>query len=78
MTYEARDLGASLTPFVLYLNTSGGRDLLLPIWLPTLICAALTAVTSVPWSIRFSLRTLLFATTLVAAALGLLVFVMRR
>ena len=44
----------------------------MPIWLPVLLTAILTAVPWVPLR-RFSLRTLLLVTTLVAVALGVVV-----
>jgi hypothetical protein len=42
-----------------------------PHWLPVLQCATFAAV---PWIRRFSLRTLLIATTLIAVVLGLIVW----
>lgn len=44
------------------------------LWLIVLIVQALGAVPWLPWPSRFSLRTLLIATTLVASALGLVVW----
>ena len=41
-----------------------------PHWLPTLLVATLSAAPWFPWSKRFTLRTLLIATTLVALLLG--------
>jgi hypothetical protein len=55
-----------------------GKDLMIqiPIWLSAIPLATLAAA---PWiRYRFSLRTLLIATTLVAVALGLAGYVMRR
>ena len=50
----------------------------LPVWFPLLLCFSLAGV---PWifrfSWRFSLRTLLIATTLVAVALGFVVWAVR-
>jgi hypothetical protein len=43
-----------------------------PIWLPTLSTVLIAALPWLPW--RFSLRTLLIAMTLVAVALGLIVW----
>jgi hypothetical protein len=48
-----------------------------PYWLPILVTAALAAVPLLPWSKRFSLRTLLIATTLVAVALGTIIYLAR-
>jgi hypothetical protein len=53
-------------------------NLYLPYWLPTVLIAALAAM---PWvrqlRWRFSLRTLLIATTLVAVVLGAIVWTVR-
>jgi hypothetical protein len=49
-----------------------------PHWCPVLVVAALTASPWVRWSERFSLRTLLIATTLVAVVLGLVVWATRQ
>lgn len=46
-----------------------------PHWLPALLSAALAVIPWISRSWRFSLRTLLIATTLVAVALGLIVAV---
>jgi hypothetical protein len=55
-----------------------GPGLEVPLWLPVLIVASLTAVPWLPcWSKRFSLRTLLIMTTLVAVLLGLIVWAVR-
>jgi hypothetical protein len=45
-----------------------------PIWLPILFVAMIAAVPWLGWSNRFTLRTLLIATTLVAVVLGLIVW----
>jgi hypothetical protein len=46
-----------------------------PYWFDVLFAASLATLTWLPWwSERFSLRTLLIATTLVAAVLGLIVY----
>jgi hypothetical protein len=50
---------------------------IIPDWLPTLLAAGLVAVPWLHWSGRFSLRTLLIATTLVAVVLGLIVWLSR-
>jgi hypothetical protein len=46
----------------------------IPTWLPTVVVAALVALPWIRWRWRFSLRTLLIATTLVAVGLGLIVW----
>ena len=51
-----------------------GWQVAIPLWLPVLICGALTAIPWLRW--QFSLRTLLIATTLVAVVLGLIVAVL--
>jgi hypothetical protein len=45
---------------------------LVPLWFPILLLAAAAALPWAHWLTRFSLRTLLIATTLVAALLGLI------
>ena len=53
--------------------------LLLPFWFVVMLVAAVGTAPWLPWwSKRFSLRTLLIATTLVAVVLGLVVYVARR
>ena len=42
----------------------------MPIWFVALISGMLAVIPWLPWSIRFSLRTLLIVTTLVAVVLG--------
>jgi hypothetical protein len=44
-----------------------------PYWVVVCIAATLTIALGIPWSNRYSLRTLLLATTLVAVVLGLVV-----
>jgi hypothetical protein len=46
----------------------------LPHWLPAMLLAAVAAIPWVRWSRRFSVRTLLIATTLIAIVLGLVVW----
>jgi hypothetical protein len=48
-----------------------------PVWVPVLLMAAFTIAPWIKWSKRFSLRTLLIATTLVALVLGLAVWASR-
>jgi hypothetical protein len=59
----------------------GPRSYSMPIWFVALVAGALAVIPSlankVPWSRRFSLRTLLVATTLVAVVLGLVVYAAR-
>ena len=52
----------------------GYTEVLIPYWLPCLAAAALAAWPWLKWPKRFSLRTLLIATTLVAVALGMIVW----
>ena len=47
-------------------------DIIVPYWFPVSALAAVAAVPWLPW--RFSVRTLLIATTLVAVVLGLIVW----
>jgi hypothetical protein len=48
-----------------------------PFWCPVLAMAVIASISWLPWSSRFSLRTLLIATTLVAVVLGLAVWAIR-
>jgi hypothetical protein len=52
-----------------------GAGVMMPYWCGVLLSAALAAVPWMPW--RFSLRTLLIATTLVALVLGAIVYAVR-
>ena len=61
-------IDARFTPFV-------GRPMTMPIWGAVLLAAALAAAPWLRW--RFSLRTLLIVTTLVAVVLGLAVYAAR-
>jgi hypothetical protein len=49
-----------------------------PYWIVNLLIGALAAAPWIRWSRRFSLRTLLIATTLVAVVLGLAVYAARK
>jgi hypothetical protein len=49
------------------------HDIFVPYWFLALMASTLVAVPWLPWSCRFSLRSVLLATTLVAAVLGLFV-----
>jgi hypothetical protein len=53
---------------------SNGDWFSVPIWLPVMLASALAVAHWIPWSTRFSIRTILILTTLVAAVLGLIVF----
>jgi hypothetical protein len=55
-------------------NQSGRLAIQMPLWFPVLLTTVLAALPWCRWSKRFSLRTLLIATTLVALALGLVVY----
>jgi hypothetical protein len=57
-----------------YTSDRFGRYILFPHWAPALVFAALAAAFGVRLPNRFSLRTLLILTTLVAAILGLVVW----
>jgi hypothetical protein len=74
---EPDEFSVRTVPFVRYLNTGGGGEILVPFWVPTLICAVVAAVPWIPCSKRFGLRTLLIATTLVAVVLGVIVILSR-
>ena len=50
----------------------------IPLWFPALLSALLGLIFVPSWSTRFSLRTLLIATTLVAVVLGLAVYAAKR
>jgi hypothetical protein len=52
----------------------GSTIVFAPYWFPVLFLAAIASVVWYPWQRRFSLRTLLIATTLVAVMLGLIVW----
>jgi hypothetical protein len=56
-----------------YLHDSG-PTVILPDWFLIIIFAALSAAAWLGWSNRFSLRTLLITTTLIAVLLGLVVW----
>jgi hypothetical protein len=56
---------------VVYTNEGEVLAIIIPIWLPLIVIAPLGALS---WVRRFSLRTLLIATTLIALVLGLVVW----
>jgi Na+/melibiose symporter-like transporter len=69
---------SSWRPYYLSVPTSG-EQLLIPLWIFVLAFGTAAAVPWLPcWSKRFSLRTLLIATTLVAVVLGLIVWQVRQ
>jgi hypothetical protein len=49
----------------------------LPFWLPIVLATAFAVTPWITWSHRFSLRTMLIVTTLVAVGLGVIVYAMR-
>ncbi len=57
--------------------TSGTRICIFPFWLILLVAVWLAAIPWIPWRWKFSLRTLLIATTVVAALLGAIVYAIR-
>jgi hypothetical protein len=67
-------LGFRLGPYLLVYHTESIVHVVFPFWFALLIIASLGAAPHAPWSKRFSLRTLLIATTLVAVMLGLVVW----
>jgi hypothetical protein len=58
-------------------NDADSTAIYLPDWFAILTVSALSAVPWIRWSKRFSLRTLLIATTLVAVVLGAIVYAVR-
>lgn len=64
--------------FVFQLDmTSEVRRVRIPHWFAVIVCGILTVIPWLPSSSRFSLRSLLIATTLVAVVLGFIVYVLR-
>jgi hypothetical protein len=63
----------------LYVNDNSGMTVraVLPHWFPLILTFVLAAVPWIHCSRRFSLRTLLIATTLVAVALGVMIYLAR-
>ena len=76
-----RELPSShLKPLVWHSEITKARTrdaMLLPFWMPVLLAATFAALPWIHWAKRFSLRTLLIATTLVAVVLGLIVWSIR-
>jgi hypothetical protein len=75
--YKEEFPSPSLFGFAL-VSDSGGSGCFLPNWALILGMAASAAAPWIHWSKRFSLRTMLIATTLVAVALGLVVHAARK
>jgi hypothetical protein len=71
------DSGAMTGPSFQWSRERVGSAIIFPHWCPALVFAGLAAVVWIPWSSRFSLRTLLIVATVVAAVLGLVVFRLR-
>jgi hypothetical protein len=60
------------------LQFPSGSGLIVPYWFLVSLSTAITAIPWITWPKRFSLRTHLIATTLLAVVLGLFVAVLRR
>jgi hypothetical protein len=56
------------------LNLSSACCIRIPMWFPIFFAASLAGVGWLPWPKRFTTRTLLIATTLVAVVLGIVVW----
>ncbi len=54
-----------------------GNPPLIPLWFPLVLMAVFAALPWIRWSNRFSLRTLLIATTLVAIILGAIIYAVK-
>ena len=62
-----------------YIEHSSARALAtIPYWFAVLLTGLITTAPWIAWSPRFSLRTLLISTTLVAVGLGLIVYEIRK
>jgi hypothetical protein len=67
-------------PLLWYAEKIEGRTrdaISLPLWMPVLLSTTFAVIPWIPWSKRFSLRTLLIATTLVAVMLGVIIVLSR-
>ena len=60
--------------FAVFRDPIRGRYLTVPNWFLVSLIGSLAAVPWIKWSKRFSLRTLLIATTLVAVLLGAIIY----
>jgi hypothetical protein len=65
-------------PYHVFLSGPDGRTFTIPIWVLFGLSGTVATVPWLGWSTRFSLRTLLIATTLVAVVLALGVYVARQ
>jgi hypothetical protein len=68
---SASPMGFGMYVDVALINTS---TLIAPHWFPVFVAGAFAVVPWIHWTKRFSLRTLLIATTLIAVVLGLVVW----
>jgi hypothetical protein len=76
-TWRARLADGGDIPLFSNSRTTTGETMMnFPIWLPIILLCSIGAVPWLPY--RFSLRTLLVATTLVAVVLGLIVWAARK
>jgi hypothetical protein len=66
-----------ITQFVYHYTPQGATIIGMPSWILVVTFVALAAAPWIRWSNRFSLRTLLIATTLVAVVLGAIVYAAR-
>jgi hypothetical protein len=67
-----------IAPILLHFKSQPTRCLVsLPNWLSILLISSLGSAVWLPWRLRFSLRTLLIATTLVAIGLGFVVYALK-
>ena len=66
--------GAEIRP----LGRRTGATILVPMWFPLFVAVGFAATPWFRWPKKFSLRTLLIATTLVAVVLGLIVYAIRQ
>jgi hypothetical protein len=69
--------GGNIPRFSYSRTTTEGTMMNFPIWLPIILLCSIGAVAWLPLRFRFSLRTLLIATTLVAVVLGIVVWTSR-
>ncbi|MGE3240190.1 MAG: hypothetical protein AB7G28_26110 [Pirellulales bacterium] len=75
-TQEVRTKDDAVLPppehhWILDYRSSSGFHIRCPHWFVALACGVMSGILSRQWQIRFSLRTLLIATTLVAVVLGI-------
>jgi hypothetical protein len=70
-TYRAAGLNQTFETSLM--NTGQGARVAVPYWILICTLIPIAAIPWLPWSSRFSLRTLLIATTLVAVGLGIVV-----